>query len=130
MLHMTWLLQLFWLSAVFNFHLTARHIRGKDNVVSDIISRLDQYPIPTWYRFIRYIGLNANCIDYHISPKTLCYLQDSQQDGKLYTRNTLASRNLHMPSPPKQHTLQCEMLSSDFAYTLAKRQFPLQETQF
>jgi hypothetical protein len=50
---MKWIRQLFWLSAVFNFHLTAKHIPGVDNIISDTISRLDQYPVNVWGAFIR-----------------------------------------------------------------------------
>ena len=34
---------IFWLSAVNNFHLTARHIRGCDNHIPDLLSRIDEY---------------------------------------------------------------------------------------
>ena len=37
---MSWLREIFWLSATFNFHLTARYIPGHENVISDTLSRL------------------------------------------------------------------------------------------
>ena len=37
---MSWLRRLFWLSAIYNFRITARHIKGADNVTADAISRM------------------------------------------------------------------------------------------
>lgn len=37
---MTFIRSIFWLSAMYNFHLTARHIRGIDNNVADNLSRI------------------------------------------------------------------------------------------
>lgn len=37
---MTWLRELFWLSACYNFHLSCTHVKGQDNVASDCLSRL------------------------------------------------------------------------------------------
>ena len=41
---MTELRQLFWLSALFNFRITAQYIKGKHNTVADAISRLHESP--------------------------------------------------------------------------------------
>ena len=37
---MTWLRRLFWLSAIYNFRITARYIKVADNVIADAISRM------------------------------------------------------------------------------------------
>ena len=37
---MPYLCRLFWLSAIYNFRITARHVPGKENVIADPISRL------------------------------------------------------------------------------------------
>jgi len=37
---MAWLREIFWSSAIYNFHVTARRITSKDNVISDRLSRL------------------------------------------------------------------------------------------
>lgn len=38
---MSWLRELFWLSATKGFRLTARHVEGKVNVMADALSRFD-----------------------------------------------------------------------------------------
>lgn len=49
---MTFLRELFWLSAKFNFHLVARHIPGKSNVLADHVSRLHE--LQSCEQFLRY----------------------------------------------------------------------------
>ena len=34
---------MFWLSALFNFKLTARHISGQCNIIADAVSRIDEF---------------------------------------------------------------------------------------
>ena len=62
---MALLRELFWLSALHNFHITARHIPGVDNILSDYISRLHEHV--NWPHFI---VTNELCIDnplFHMS---------------------------------------------------------------
>ena len=35
--------QLFWLSAMYSFHIKARYVPSKENVISDSLSRLDHF---------------------------------------------------------------------------------------
>ena len=50
---MVFLRLLFWLSATYNFRITARHIRGSDNVTADAISRLHEpSSIQTFYNLL------------------------------------------------------------------------------
>ena len=37
---MEWLRELFWLSAKYNFHLSSRYLKGRDNVIADLLSRV------------------------------------------------------------------------------------------
>lgn len=67
---MKWLRKLFWLSAHYNFHLTAKHIKGKDNVVSDFVSRLDESKPSDWFRFLVANNLDTN-MNEHISQESL-----------------------------------------------------------
>ena len=71
---MLWLHQLFWLSACFNFHITAKHVVDIENVVSDRLFRLDQFSVLNWYRFLLSNGLNTSTILHHMSYNTLCHL--------------------------------------------------------
>ena len=53
---MVFLRLLFWLSATYNFRITARYIRGCDNVIADSISRLhESHSICKFYDLLHYI---------------------------------------------------------------------------
>ena len=52
---MAWLRHLFWLSAVHNFHTTAIHIPGKNNIVADRISRL--HDLPSFLHFCQLLSI-------------------------------------------------------------------------
>ena len=65
--------ELFWISVTFNFILTARHIRGADNVVSDFLSRLEQHP--AWPAALPYFHLDYHNMSCHMSHKCFIYLQ-------------------------------------------------------
>ncbi|CAC5424775.1 unnamed protein product [Mytilus coruscus] len=41
---MSFLRELFWLSATYNFHLIAKHVPGKTNILADCISRMHDLP--------------------------------------------------------------------------------------
>lgn len=102
---MVWLRHLFWLSVQYNFQLTARHIKGKDNVMSDVISRLDEFPFVEWYDFVKckYLDLNLSC---HISPRTFNYLLLQNRNGAFFSKNAWDSRNQHTRHLQKQHIAQ------------------------
>ena len=50
---MYYLRRLFWLSAIFNFHITAKYIEGENNVIADTISHL--HSLAYFYRALSYI---------------------------------------------------------------------------
>ena len=125
---MVWLRQLFWLSAVFNFHLTARHIKGKDNVISDVISRLDDFSIYEWVDFLSVHGLDME-VPKHISPRSMHFLLFQNQNGNHSNRNVLDTKKQHMPPQQKQPTARCGMHSYDFVSTSARPLCPRQERQ-
>ncbi len=89
--------RLFWLSAVHNFHLTARYIRGADNVVSDCLSRLHDrshmWTACTLFPQDCYMSLNYCSLNmYGHTPYTsFAWLQD------LY-RLTSPSSNRRLPA--------------------------------
>ena len=76
---MSWLRGLFWLSACHNFHLTARYIPGKLNMLSDTISRLDEFPISVWINTLQKQNLNMSDIYSHVSHNTFSALQDRER---------------------------------------------------
>ena len=43
---MDWLREIFWLSAIYNFRLTSRHITGLANVLADRLSRVTEIYTP------------------------------------------------------------------------------------
>ena len=65
---------LFWLSAIFNFKLTARHIQGKNNIASDYISRLDANL--DWPARLASYHLDTHVFSQHMSHGCMLYLQD------------------------------------------------------
>ena len=69
---MTLLREFFWLSAVHNFHLSARFIAGKDNIISDFVSRLDEHP--DWYDVLSSFNLPVFDPLRHMSCRSLCHL--------------------------------------------------------
>ena len=101
---MVWLRQLFWLSAVFNFQLTARHIKGKDNVISDVISRLDGISMSDFHEFSCANGLDNSELSNHISSRTLQFLLLQEQNGGHSKKKALDLRSRHMQSQQKQLT--------------------------
>ena len=70
---MYWLRELFWLSAYFNFFITSRHIAGKDNWLSDYISRLQEHS--DWRDKIVQAGLDIN-LPLHMSNQCFYFLQE------------------------------------------------------
>jgi hypothetical protein len=66
---------LFWLSAVHNFHISARHIRGENNGVADAVSRLDQREKFVEVLRSRFAGrVRSQQLAQHMSNRTLCSL--------------------------------------------------------
>lgn len=105
--------ELFWISAVHNFHLSARHISGVDNIDSDFISRLDEHL--DWFCVNMCDCLNMN----HMSVGTFLYLQTLVRcNGLLYSTNVNNLRNLPMRNLPSPAMLPCVMPTSGFASTL------------
>ena len=49
---MHYIRKLFWLSAIYNFHLIAKHIPGKNNVLANAVSRL--HDRDTFVKFFQY----------------------------------------------------------------------------
>ncbi len=84
-LAMKWLRHLFWLSAIYNFHLTARHVKGKDNVISDTLSRLDEFNIDVLSKFIETYGLDLD-ITKHVSQNSYFILLQ-EGNGDSYRRS-------------------------------------------
>ena len=112
--------ELFWLSAIHNFHLTSKHIAGVDNVLSDYISRLDVKC--DWLNFLQCCGLNMQ-VACHMSPGTLLYLQTlTPYSGQSFNKNARCSRKQHMLIQPSQLIPPCEPLTSDSAYTSGRPQ--------
>ena len=97
--------ELFWLSAVYNFHLTARHIPGVDNIVSDYISRLHEHV--NWPHFI---VKNQLCIDSplcHMSLPCFLSLQEPHcHSGGNCNKNVLILSDQHLPTPQSPRILQ------------------------
>ena len=101
---MEWLRELFWLSAINNFHLTARHIKGTDNVLSDRLSRLDDaYTMDQTLAMFNH-SLSSPTITSHISHKCLVYLQDLRANSGecLYKKSSdlLRPHTLIAPNGP------------------------------
>ena len=64
--------ELFWLAATNNFYLTAKFLRGCDNIVSDYISRLDMHP--SWLIDLQAFNLcTANPLS-HMSVSSFLHL--------------------------------------------------------
>ena len=61
---MKYLRHIFWLSAVFNFHLKAVHVLGEDNVLADRIYRLHE---PEARQYLT-ILLALSPLSWHIVP--------------------------------------------------------------
>ncbi len=55
---MDWLREIFWLSATYNIHIVARHVRGVDNEAADAISRFDDPRQLS--KFLQYYSLGLN----------------------------------------------------------------------
>ena len=70
---MALLRELFWLSAIFNFHLTARHIAGSDNILSDFISRLHEHKY--WAQILSSYDLCMDNLLHNMTLSCLLYLQ-------------------------------------------------------
>ena len=92
---MEWLRQLFWLSATKNFHITARHIAGVDNIVSDRLSRLDEFHITECLDFLASYGIERIHLRHHMSYETYGFLQN----GSHLSKNSTASSSQLMQIP-------------------------------
>ena len=72
---MTFLRELFWLSAKHNFHLVARHLPGKSNFLADSISRLhNMHSCHTFLRFCLQPPLSVYNLGQHMSSNALRFL--------------------------------------------------------
>ena len=115
---MEWMRELFWLSAKHNFYLTARHIMGKLNVISDTLSRISDFGycldsvllIPPDLAFDDHNRIYVSLYN-HVLPQCFDYLQELwANSGKTYykklkdTEQWLLQRILSMP------TAKCTML--------------------
>ena len=107
---MSWLRELFWLSAWHNFHITARHIPGVDNVHSDFLSRLHEPNKISAAKLMWSTSKN------HMSQDTFLYLQ--QLSGNCFSENEPGSKVLPMLSQPREPTRLCKRPTSDSASIL------------
>ena len=125
---MVWLRDLFWLSAVYNFRLSARYIPGKDNFAADAISRINC--VKYLFRAMPYIRscmlkcsvCECSCpmisCDQHISDKTFKSLQVMwENSGTSSQKNCLNSGKQHMQNLPNKPTRLCAQPTYDFAST-------------
>lgn len=72
---MSYLRGLFWLSATYNFHITAVHVPGKENIMADFISRLHEPN--AFYQFMNFYlpkPLFLRHLESHMSNQALSYL--------------------------------------------------------
>ena len=69
---MPYLRYMFWLSAVYNFRLTAMHVPGEDNVLADTISRLHE---PYSKHYLSSL-LVATPLAWHMSYNAFVYILD------------------------------------------------------
>lgn len=69
---MTYLRYMFWLSAVYNFRLTAMHVPGEDNVLADNISRLHE----PYSRHYLNMLLVTSPLAWHMSYNAFVYILD------------------------------------------------------
>ncbi len=93
--------RLFWLSAIYGFHLTARHIPGSQNITSDRLSRLHDAGNKTWLLEHWHVGELQN----HLFPDSLIYLQECWTDRPtnwttklLYSQSTIIYRLTFNPA--------------------------------
>ncbi|CAG2187341.1 unnamed protein product [Mytilus edulis] len=72
---MSFLRELFWLSATYNFHIIAKHVPGKENVLADHISRLhDLTYCENFLRFYVQPPLFVRDLVKHMSSNALRFL--------------------------------------------------------
>ena len=76
-LMMTYLRLLFWLSASFNFRITAKYLPGKDNCVADCISRLHEPQMMLrWAQWLLHSSIQSPIMHllHNMSYSTYCLL--------------------------------------------------------
>lgn len=122
---MSWLRELFWLSACFNFHLTARYVPGKYNILSDAISRLDQLAISQWMGILNDYGLNLSNIFSHISAHTFSFLQGLDvPNGRHCKQNVVDIGKLRMLNQLRTPIHPCGIATSDSVCTMVEPLYP------
>ena len=100
---MSLLRELFWISAINNFHLTARHIAGCENVLSDYISRLHEKP--DWPRVLQTYNLHLDNACYHMSQESFIYLQQPlHHSGRSWRKSAVVSSAVPMQIPQSLRT--------------------------
>ncbi len=100
---MSMLRELFWLSAIYNFHISSKHIPGVENVVSDYLSRLHEHD--DWPCFIISNHLYIDDPLFHMSLPCFLYLQE-EHNGTNCKLNVSSSSNQHLQIQQNLHMLQ------------------------
>ena len=125
---MSLLREFFWISTSFNFHVTARHISGCNNVLSDFISRLHEHHY--WQNTLQAYYLNCYPLHRHMSEDSILFLQDPKKDnGTSYNRSVLHSKEQPLPQVQNQLTHPCKDHFYVSAYILAEPHCLLQNQQ-
>jgi hypothetical protein len=124
---MCMLRELFWLSAINNFHISAVHIAGKNNIVSDYISRLPEQT--EWEHKLNSWGLPTTQLQNHMSLESFLVLLQvhNKRNGQHYVQNAKTIREQHGPQQQSRHTHQCATSICDSAYTLVDNRSLLQK---
>ncbi len=113
--------ELFWLSAVHNFHISAEHIAGSDNTISDFLSRLPEHQ--HWPRTLLAWGFAVHNLYKHMTYQSFLLLQGTKMNGRNLGVSAQASNKRPGQHPPKRRIAQCKTNSSGFVYSLAKHQY-------
>ena len=113
---MSWVRELFWLSVKYGFYITAKHICGKDNCLSDMISRMHDLK----FMFKTCMTLNLSPIVYpdgsfvfnvygHMSKRSYELLQEvfKAGSGRGFTRNCCAIEERHIQKIQGKHITPC-----------------------
>ena len=113
---MSWLRELFWLSVQYDFYVTAKFISGKDNVLSDMISRMHDVD----FMFKSCLVLNLQPIVYdngdfvfnvynNMSYNSYTFLQSVFRagSGASFSRNCFAIKEKLIQKTQRKHTIQC-----------------------
>jgi len=127
---MSWLRDLFWMSAVYNFRISARFIPGKLNIAADSLSRI--HVLSCFVNSLKFIPSSfakctfcqaryrtVNCSP-HMSKDSFLYLQDQWRSSGVFSgQSCRISRDLDMPTQQSVPTHRCAPRISGSAYISA-----------